>query len=77
MSDAAHACGLAADQAVPADAVREAAGGEVVHLTRNGTPVAPWRIRVGDFRVVYTIAEEALVVTVVRVANRREVYRGL
>jgi mRNA interferase RelE/StbE len=36
-----------------------------------------WRIRVGDFRIVYTIADEALVVTVVRVANRREVYRGI
>ena len=35
-----------------------------------------WRIRVGDFRVVYTVADDALVVTVVRVANRREVYRG-
>jgi mRNA interferase RelE/StbE len=35
-----------------------------------------WRIRVGDFRVVYTITDEALVITVVRVANRREVYRG-
>ena len=35
-----------------------------------------WRIRVGDFRVVYTIADEALVVIVVRIANRREVYRG-
>ena len=28
-----------------------------------------WRIRVGDIRVVYTVADEALVVTVVRVAN--------
>jgi len=36
-----------------------------------------WRIRVGDFRVVYTITDEALVITVVRVANRREVYRGV
>jgi mRNA interferase RelE/StbE len=36
-----------------------------------------WRIRVGDFRVVYTIADDALVVTVVRVAYRREVYRGI
>jgi mRNA interferase RelE/StbE len=36
-----------------------------------------WRIRVGDFRVIYTIVDEALVVTVVRIANRREVYRGL
>jgi mRNA interferase RelE/StbE len=36
-----------------------------------------WRIRVGDFRIVYTIADEAVVITVVRVANRREVYRGI
>ena len=35
-----------------------------------------WRIRVGDFRVVYTIADEALVVIEVRIANRREAYRG-
>jgi len=40
MSDTAHAYELPADQTVPADAVREAAGGEVVYLTRNGTPVA-------------------------------------
>jgi prevent-host-death family protein len=40
MSDAAHAYELPADQTVPAEAVREAAGGEVVYLTRNGTPVA-------------------------------------
>jgi mRNA interferase RelE/StbE len=35
-----------------------------------------WRIRVGDFRVISTIADQTLVVTVVRVANRREMYRG-
>ncbi len=40
MSDAAHAYELAADHTVPADAVREAAGGEVVYLTHNGTPIA-------------------------------------
>jgi prevent-host-death family protein len=40
MSDASHAYELPADETVPADAVREAAGGEVVYLTRNGTPVA-------------------------------------
>ena len=36
-----------------------------------------WRIRIGDFRVVYAIADQALIVTVIRIANRREVYRGL
>ena len=32
------------------------------------------RIRVGDWRVVYTIDEEAKPVSVTRVAHRREVY---
>jgi prevent-host-death family protein len=40
MSDSAHAYELPADQTVPADAVREAVDGEVVYLTRDGTPVA-------------------------------------
>lgn len=34
-----------------------------------------WRIRIGDFRVLYTIADDELIVSVVRVGNRREVYR--
>ena len=33
-----------------------------------------WRIRVGDFRVVYDVLDELLVVTVVRAGHRREVY---
>lgn len=35
------------------------------------------RIRVGDYRVVYTVRDELLVVLVVAVAHRREVYRDL
>jgi mRNA interferase RelE/StbE len=34
-----------------------------------------WRIRVGLYRVVYTIQDEALIVLVVRVAHRKDVYR--
>ena len=33
------------------------------------------RLRVGDFRVVYEIRDEELVVLVVRVAHRRDAYR--
>ncbi len=33
-----------------------------------------WRIRVGDMRVVYVIDDGAKLVSVVRVAHRREVY---
>jgi mRNA interferase RelE/StbE len=34
-----------------------------------------WRIRVGDYRVVYSIEDAKLVVLVVRVGHRREIYR--
>jgi mRNA interferase RelE/StbE len=34
-----------------------------------------WRIRVGDYRVIYEIAESIRVVRVNRVRHRREVYR--
>ena len=33
------------------------------------------RLRAGDYRVVYEIRDEELVVLVVRVAHRRDVYR--
>jgi mRNA interferase RelE/StbE len=35
-----------------------------------------WRIRVGDYRVVYTIEEDELIVLVVRIAHRKDVYQG-
>jgi mRNA interferase RelE/StbE len=34
-----------------------------------------WRIRVGDYRVIYNIDDTALVVTVVEEGHRRDVYR--
>ena len=33
------------------------------------------RIRVGDYRVVYLVQDEVLIVLVVRIAHRREAYR--
>ena len=35
-----------------------------------------WRIRVGDYRIVYTIKDDELIVLVVRVAHRKDVYQG-
>lgn len=40
--------------------------------TANG-----WRIRVGDWRILYTIEDRRLIVLVVEVGHRREVYRRL
>lgn len=34
-----------------------------------------WRVRVGDYRIVYVIEGNRLIVLVVRVAHRREAYR--
>ena len=36
-----------------------------------------WRVRTGDYRIVYEVREDVLVVLVVRVGHRREVYRNL
>ena len=36
---------------------------------------ARYRYRVGRYRILYEIADEILIVTVVKVAHRREVYR--
>ncbi|MGW2252141.1 type II toxin-antitoxin system RelE family toxin [Kitasatospora sp. NPDC001660] len=38
---------------------------------------ARWRLRVGDYRVVYTVGDGVLIVWVMAVDNRREVYRSL
>lgn len=34
------------------------------------------RIRVGDYRVVYELLDDELVILVIRIAHRREVYRA-
>ena len=34
-----------------------------------------WHIRVGVYRIIYTIEDDRLIVTVVRVQHRRDVYR--
>jgi mRNA interferase RelE/StbE len=34
-----------------------------------------WRIRVGDYRVIYEIADQIRIVRINRVRHRREVYR--
>jgi mRNA interferase RelE/StbE len=34
-----------------------------------------WRIRVGDYRVIYTVEDDRLVVVVIRIAHRRDAYR--
>jgi len=40
----------------------------------SGT-VNEWRIRIGDYRIIYEIDDEEQRVTILRIAHRRQVYR--
>jgi mRNA interferase RelE/StbE len=77
----------AADRALrklPRDA-RDRIGKVITLLAENPRPPAAkmlisndsprlWRVRTGDYRVVYQIHDEALVLLVIAVGHRREVY---
>ena len=54
-----------ADNPRPAGSVKLAGGGGL------------WRVRIGDYRMVYLIDDAAQTVDIRIVAHRREVYRGL
>ena len=36
---------------------------------------AVWRLRVGDYRILYVIEDPRLLIVVVKIGHRREVYR--
>ncbi len=40
-------------------------------------PEGFYRVRSGDYRAVYTVEDSALLVTVVKVAHRRDVYQDI
>lgn len=57
---------------------------EIRALAENSRPAgcrkiagseSDWRIRIGDYRVIYEIDEKAKVVRVMRARHRREAYR--
>jgi len=55
--------------------------GHLAHDPRSARGVkalkgsADYRLRVGDWRVVYSLRDDTLIVLVVQIAHRREVYR--
>lgn len=36
---------------------------------------ANWRLRVGNYRVIYSILDKELVIEIIRIRHRRDVYR--
>jgi mRNA interferase RelE/StbE len=43
--------------------------------TLKGTTETVYRVREGDYRIIYTIEDDRLIVLVVRIGHRSEVYR--
>jgi len=36
-----------------------------------------WRIRVNDYRIVYQIKDEHLLILIIRIGHRKDIYEGL
>ncbi len=46
-------------------------------IKKLSTEVDMYRLRVGDYRIIYQIREKSLLVLIVRIGHRSDVYRGL
>jgi mRNA interferase RelE/StbE len=64
--------------------VRERARAKIDSLATNPRPneckalkgaKGLFRVRVGDYRVIYSIADKELLILVVEIGNRREIYK--
>jgi mRNA interferase RelE/StbE len=67
-------------------AVRKRIDARILALAENPRPHGAekltssddlYRLRVGDYRVIYQIQDKVLLVVIVKVGHRREVYRSL
>ena len=69
------------DKPVARRVVRAVDGLRVEPRPNGARPLAGypdlWRIRIGDYRVIYTIKDADLVVLALRIAHRSGVYRRL
>ena len=58
---------------------------KIESLTKNPRPLGvkklsaeeKYRLRVGDFRILYTIEDDILLIYVVKVGHRKDVYKSL
>lgn len=48
---------------------------EVLHVKKLRGPEALYRVRVGDYRIVYEVQKKVLLVLVIKVGHRSDVYR--
>lgn len=37
---------------------------------------AGWRLRIGSYRVIYTIEDKLLIIVIIRIGHRKDIYRN-
>ena len=57
------------------DAIRELADNPRPPGTRKLSGRPAWRIRVGSYRVIYEVHDDRVVVLIIAIGDRKEVYR--
>lgn len=70
---------LASLDATPYEAIKK----KIYSLRENPRPLGcrklmdqpGWRVRAGDYRIVYEIDDASRIVTILRVGHRKEIYR--
>lgn len=67
-------CLVAVSGQADADVVLVTAGSELVRPVAAGGD-GQWRVRTGDFRIVYEVHDDVLLVLVVAVGHRRDSYQ--
>ena len=70
-----EAIGQMVDRRRVVDRIQALSGNPRPHSCQKLAGLDLFRIRQGDFRIVYSIGDRDLVVLVVKVGHRREVYR--
>ena len=51
--------------------------GKKLTLSASSQSKSLYRIRSGDYRVIYTVLDDRLIVLIVKIGNRREIYKRL
>ncbi|MEJ6523783.1 MAG: type II toxin-antitoxin system RelE/ParE family toxin [Opitutales bacterium] len=65
----------AEDRETLSDAIRKLGDNPRLAGTRKLTGREAWRLRVGRYRVIYQVFDDRLVVSVISVGHRRDIYR--
>lgn len=37
--------------------------------------LSSWRVRVGDYRIIYDIFDQQLIISIIKIGHRRDIYR--